>query len=135
MFHFVTINLSYLLEGGTIMKIEPIIIPKGVKTLDFIASLGEVTAKAWIFLDFNATVDLFINSKPRQDKKNRKNYLYWNKRVANFVCLRAYFDKNQAGIAEWNEVLEISRSDISFTIKPDNPSHIFFIRKESVTEI
>lgn len=126
--HFVTTNLSST-KGGIIMKKEVTYIPVGQTAIDVISSLGDSAKNAWLFLDFQAAVDLYLNSKPKQEKQLRQTHLFFGPKNSNFICIRTYPEKNQVGIAEWNQVLKISHPDVAFTIQPDDPEEIFFIKK------
>lgn len=108
------------------MKKEVILVPKDKCTLDVLVDMGERTRNAWIFLHKNAIELLCDTADDVLLKEEGVLDVFWNK-------TDTYPETNiiiQAYKPFWSKVYEIKANDIAFTISPDDPEDIFFLKRE-----
>lgn len=110
------------------MKKDVINVPMDKCPLDVLAEMGERTKDAWIFLHMDA-VEHLQHSDGVSSEEGRKQgtlVLTW-KETKEYPKTRLVV--NLCGFdACWKPIISISASDIAFTLMPDDPEDIYFLK-------
>lgn len=108
------------------MKKEVILVPKDKCPLDVLAEMGEKIQNSWIFLHKNAAEILYDTADDILLREEGFRDVSWKE-------TEQYPETNikvQSSVLVWLKVYEINASDIAFTISPDDPEDLFFLKME-----
>lgn len=109
------------------MITKTILLKENECALDAIASLGEDSKRAWIFIDTMCYHDLRRTAINSFTFDNNSQRLFWLA-TEDYPETSLVIEKDQYN--RWFDVSEIYASDIAFTKKPPTPEIIFFITKD-----
>ena len=110
------------------MKKEVILVPKDKCPLDVLAEMGEITEKAWIFLDASAYNKLLESDGCKvygSEKDDGKIMLKWE---ATDEYPKTEVLMQIPTTYGWGKIVSIEAEDIAFGVSMADPEDLFFLK-------
>ena len=108
------------------MKTEVISIPKGKSPLNILKELEEETKNAWIFFHNNLFLELSSSVDDIRGKDGVLTFYWKATEEVSSIELSILIKGEQV----WTRVIKIEADNIAFSVEPDDPEAIFFLKLE-----
>lgn len=111
------------------MKRETLLVPNDKCPLDVLAELGERTKNSWIFFHYNVIEYLWQTTKV---ETGHTTYIMFEWEATKDSPKKLLYTEEFFGTAKvWMKVLRIDANNIAFSLPPEDPENIYFLKMDA----